>query len=213
MSRIKTPRPARSTSSKPRSLPDLEHGSLTRRCLRPTRKQLRSVEVHTVDAPGPVSAYRGQLTIHWRLATFALRSLLFSVNLTAGSKMLPLNMSQPVKLSDELVLEARTVGKIAERSIAGQVEFWARLGKALEPILRGDRTLALQQAGSAQLFSEIIASVDSAKGRQKVHTYLETQAYPHFEQCPDEPGMLVKINEDGSRTRGRFVNRKFVKAA
>ncbi len=33
-------------------------------------------------------------------------------------------MSQPVKLSDALVLDARITGKLVERSIAGQVEFW-----------------------------------------------------------------------------------------
>ena len=121
-------------------------------------------------------------------------------------------MSQPVKLSDELVLEARTVGEIAERSIAGQVEFWARLGKAVEPILRGDRALALQQAGAVQSLSDIMSSVDSEEGRQRVHEYLKTQPYPHFEQCPEQPGMLIKIDEDGTRTIGRFVNREFVES-
>ena len=121
-------------------------------------------------------------------------------------------MSQPVKLSDELVLEARTVGEIAERSIAGQVEFWARLGKSLEPLLRGDRALALKQAGAVEPLSEIISSVDSEKGRQRVRSYLESQPFPRFEQCPREPGMLVKVDEDGTRTRGRFVNREFVEA-
>jgi hypothetical protein len=41
-------------------------------------------------------------------------------------------MGQPVKLSDDLIREARTVGAVARRSIAGQVEFWARLGKSIE---------------------------------------------------------------------------------
>jgi hypothetical protein len=50
-------------------------------------------------------------------------------------------MGQPVKLSDDLILEARTVGGLARRSIAGQVEFWARLGKSIEPLLRGERAL------------------------------------------------------------------------
>jgi len=120
-------------------------------------------------------------------------------------------MSQPVKLSDELVLEARTVGEIAERSIAGQVEFWASLGKSLEPLLRGDRALALKQSGTAQSLSDAIASVDSDEGRQRVRSYLEAQPFPHFEQCSEEKGLLVKVDEDGTRTRGRFVNRKFVK--
>ena len=33
-------------------------------------------------------------------------------------------MSQPVKISDELILDARLTAEIAERSIAGQIEFW-----------------------------------------------------------------------------------------
>jgi hypothetical protein len=40
-------------------------------------------------------------------------------------------MSQPVKLSDSLVLDARITGEVVERSIAGQVEYWAKLGRAV----------------------------------------------------------------------------------
>jgi hypothetical protein len=50
-------------------------------------------------------------------------------------------MSQPVKLSDELVLDARLTGEIAERSIAGQIEFWANLGRAIEPLVSGAHAL------------------------------------------------------------------------
>ena len=121
-------------------------------------------------------------------------------------------MSQPVKLSDELVLEARTVGAVARRSIAGQVEFWARLGKSIEPLLRGDRALALQRSGTARSLAESIQAVDTAVGRDRVRTYLESRPFPHFEPCQDEAGMLVRIDEDGTRTRGRFVNREFVAA-
>ena len=51
-------------------------------------------------------------------------------------------MSQPVKISDELLLDARLTGEVAERSIAGQIEFWAHLGRAIEPLLAGSRALA-----------------------------------------------------------------------
>ena len=45
-------------------------------------------------------------------------------------------MSQPVKISDELILDARLTAEIAERSIAGQIGFWAQLGRAAVAGLR-----------------------------------------------------------------------------
>ena len=98
------------------------------------------------------------------------------------------------------------------RSIAGQVEFWAGLGKAIEPLLRGHQVRAVKQAGDKANLETILESVDTEEGRQRVRSYLETRPYPHFEASSDEPGMLVKIDEDGTRTRGRFVNRRFVAA-
>ncbi len=44
-------------------------------------------------------------------------------------------MGQPVKLSDELVDDARAVVPFSQLSIAGQIEFWAGLGKSIEPLL------------------------------------------------------------------------------
>ncbi len=118
-------------------------------------------------------------------------------------------MSQPVKLSDALVLDARMAGETVERSIAGQVEFWARLGRAIESLIRGDQALSLCRSAAARPLSECMKSVDSAEGRRRVAEYLQTQAFPHYESHPDRPGLLVRIDEDGKRTVGRFVNRQF----
>lgn len=118
-------------------------------------------------------------------------------------------MGQPVKLSDELVCDARTSAEITQRSIAGQIEFWAALGKSLEPILRGDRAMALRQSGAARPLSEAISEVDSPAGRQRVSDYLNTRPFPHFEPIADRPGLLRKTDEDGTETIGRFVNRVF----
>lgn len=118
-------------------------------------------------------------------------------------------MSQPVKLSDTLVLDARMASELVERSIAGQVEFWARLGRAIEPLIQGDQALTLCRNAAARPLSECIESADSAEGRQRVAAFLHTQPYPHYETHPDKPGLLVRTDENGRRTVGRFVNRQF----
>ncbi len=118
-------------------------------------------------------------------------------------------MSQPVKLSDDLVTDARTTAAIASRSIAGQIEHWARLGRAVELLLRGDRIEALGMAGQQSL-SRTVASIDTDSGRKRVLDYLAERPFPHFEPVPERRGWLYRIDEDGSRTVGRFVNRQFV---
>ena len=118
-------------------------------------------------------------------------------------------MSQPVKLSDVLVLDARLTGKIAERSIAGQIEYWANLGRAIEPLLQGTQALALCKKAAARPLSECLDSMDTTKGRNRLAKYLDTLPFPHYEPAPGKPGLLVRIDESGKRTTGRFVNRRF----
>jgi hypothetical protein len=118
-------------------------------------------------------------------------------------------MSQPVKLSDELVLDARLIAEISQRSIASQIEFWAHLGRAIEPLLEGSRALALRRAAGTRPLSECLASVDSDEGRQRVASYLDSQPFPHYQPAPDAPGLLLRVDEDGTRTLGRFVDREF----
>ena len=118
-------------------------------------------------------------------------------------------MGQPVKLSDELVCDARSTAKWTERSIAGQIEFWAQLGRSLEPLLRGDRAMALRRAGGIRSLSAAIADVDTPEGKQRVHEYLQSRPFPHFEPLGGKSGLLRKIDEDGTETIGRFVNRVF----
>jgi hypothetical protein len=119
-------------------------------------------------------------------------------------------MSQPVKLSDALVLDARLTAKVAERSIAGQIEFWAGLGRAVDSLLRGREVFALRQAEASRPLSECLNSVDSKEGQRRVADYLQSRPFPHYEAHPDRAGWLVQIEENGVRTPGRFVNRRFV---
>ena len=100
-------------------------------------------------------------------------------------------MGQPVKLSDALILDARVVGK------------------AVEPMLRGDRMLRLKQRGDAVPLSKLLETVDSKAGRDRLKAQQAARPFPHFEPAPGRPGLLVRIEADGTRTVGRFVNREF----
>jgi hypothetical protein len=125
--------------------------------------------------------------------------------------MLPLGMGQPVKLSDQLILDARLTGEIAERSIASQIELWARLGRAVESLLRTDTVLELKRRGDTVPLSECIAAVGTQAGRARLAKVLAARAYPHFEPARRR-GFLVRIEADGTRTTGRFVGRTFRRA-
>jgi hypothetical protein len=118
-------------------------------------------------------------------------------------------MSQPVKISDDLVLDARLTAEISERSIGGQIEFWAQLGRAIEPLLEGSRALALRRSGATLPLSQSLATVDSTEGRRRVADYLNSRPFPHYEPSSGGPGAVVRVEEDGTRTFGRFVDREF----
>src|SRR5260221_9607766 len=118
-------------------------------------------------------------------------------------------MSHPVRVSEALVLDARLMGEVSQRSIAGQIEFWARLGRAIETLLRGDQMLALCKAGKAKPLSTCLKSMDSAGGRKRLADHLKSLPYPHYEPAAGSAGLLVRIEANGQHTTGRFVNRKF----
>jgi hypothetical protein len=119
-------------------------------------------------------------------------------------------MSQPVKLSDTLILDARVVSAGAKRSIAGQIEFWAGLGRAVEVLLRSPELAALQRVGDAVPVSSALARPGTTAGDARVAEVLAARPFPHYEPAKDAPGLLVCIEEGGKRTTGRFVQRKFV---
>jgi hypothetical protein len=119
-------------------------------------------------------------------------------------------MGQPVKLSDELILDARVAAAAMQRSIAGQVEFWARIGRAIDGLLTSQQMTALGGAANSDAILDRLDTVDSPEGRQRVKDYLADGPYPHYFAHPEKSGYLIRIEENGRRTVGRFVNREFV---
>ena len=119
-------------------------------------------------------------------------------------------MPLPVKLSDALVLDARLAAEVEQRSIAGQVEYWASLGKLVDALLDGrNRTEALQKS-KAKPLSELVATIGTPEGDARLKAYLESEPFPHFEPHPTRKGILIRIEANGTRSVGRFVDREFM---
>jgi hypothetical protein len=119
-------------------------------------------------------------------------------------------MPQPVKLSDALVLAARVAGEEQERSIASQVEYWAKLGRCVEKLFDGRQQAFLRRVTAPVDLGALLEVVDTPKGRQVFREYLESEPFPHYKAHPEHPGLLIRTEEDGRERVGRFVNRAFV---
>lgn len=122
-------------------------------------------------------------------------------------------MSQPVKLSDALILDARIAGEAQERSIARQVEFWAKLGRCVSELLDGRAQRLLANNHKRPSLAELVGTIEKPEGQARLKNYLESEPFPHFEAHPTRKGLLIRLDSNGRRTVGKFKNRQFVAIA
>jgi hypothetical protein len=119
-------------------------------------------------------------------------------------------MGQPIKISEDLALAAREEAAVCERSIASQVEHWARIGRAVEQVLGHGQVVALKRHAGLPEFQQAMREATSEAGQRKALRHLQQLAAPRFGVDPERPGLVVRIDADGTRTYGRFVQRRFV---
>ena len=58
--------------------------------------------------------------------------------------------------------------------------------------------------------SECLESVGTPDGHARLKAFLDSEPFPHFEGYPGDRRLLVRIDADGTRKVGTFVDRKFV---
>lgn len=130
-------------------------------------------------------------------------------------------MGMPVKLSDRLVRAARAEAKLADRSITAQIEHWAKLGRAVEVALTHEDLNDLKKSGGAlrrvvpdqdrrHAVVALLDKIAAAEERTELVARIRAGGRAVFGTDPALPGLLVKIDADGTRTPGRLVNRRFV---
>jgi hypothetical protein len=127
-------------------------------------------------------------------------------------------MPQPVKLSDALVEAARAEAATAQRSIAGQIEHWAALGRMVEPGLKTSAVHALKTGESslqqalppadegAAILAALARAMDASAA---AHVRNDFKGKVRYGTDPAYPGFLVRLEPDGRRTVGQLVKDRF----
>jgi len=128
-------------------------------------------------------------------------------------------MGMPVKLSDELVESAREEAANTDRSITGQIEHWAKIGRSVETVLRHQEVQTLKRSplnarltsGARHAIQSVLARVVAESDRRSLARSLQT-GRTVYQSDPAGSGLTERIEPDGSRTLGRLINRRFVPA-
>jgi len=115
-------------------------------------------------------------------------------------------MPSAVKLGAEFVELARSEGHVMGRSIAGQVEHWARLGRAVEraPGFEYERVRA---ALSAQASFDDLTADEQAVALAELEEYLE-----HLPREPDAD-FFARLRAAGAPIHGETTRPSVRKAA
>ena len=126
--------------------------------------------------------------------------------------------ASPLRLQDDLMRRAALAGARHHRSAAQQIEYWAALGQEVAALLDPDLLLDVK-AGLARLRVEpvrvaavvpesVFASLDVQRSRGILAPSVSTGSW-RYQACPDRPGLLERIDNEGNRTAGTFTNGVF----
>lgn len=124
-----------------------------------------------------------------------------------------------IKVSESLASEARAAAADSDRSLTGQIEHWARIGKAVEPLFTAPVVGSLKRSGGdleviedeverARVLDALAALRQSPPFAQSA-AFLRASTRPLYEVDPEAAEGIVQVRPDGTRVAGRFVNRVF----
>ena len=126
-------------------------------------------------------------------------------------------MGMPVKLSDELVASARKEAASTDRSITGQIEHWAKIGRSVETVLRHQDVQALKRSPAdatltvpaRRAVQAVLESLVIDKNRGTLASRLKAGRVV-YQSDPAGSGLTERIEPDGTRKLGRLKNKRFL---
>jgi hypothetical protein len=129
-------------------------------------------------------------------------------------------MGTPVKLSGTLVEAARDEASAADRSLTAQIEHWATIGRAVEKLVPQAAVASLKRLGGGgtatpamakrEAVGRLLDGLARSDDRSAVQGHLRALGGPRYATDRKHPGLLVRIEPDGTRTLGRLDGRVFV---
>ena len=126
-----------------------------------------------------------------------------------------------VKLSDQVVIRnVRSEAQVSDRSMAGQVEHWVKIGQAVEAILgnaevkvlKENIQFFLKQVSAQSVESKIVSALTQimlSPDREAVKAKILAPGVPVYESDPAHPGKVIRIMPDGTRASGRVKGEVF----
>ena len=76
-------------------------------------------------------------------------------------------------------------------------------------LLKAQSALAAFKRGDKKTVEECMELVGTGEGRLNLEQVLAKTPFPHYQAVPGEPGVLIRIEADGTQSRGEFVGRTF----
>lgn len=118
--------------------------------------------------------------------------------------------SIPVRLSAALAARARAAAALEDRSLTEQIEHWSRLGEIVESTLRAKSVRQLKTVSHDEALRERLARADTGAGRERTARLVRSRDAVRYSVEPSNPRVVIRQNADGTETRGRLRNGKFV---
>ena len=136
-------------------------------------------------------------------------------------KPVPAPTSATLEVADELAQAAKETAELANRSMAKQIEHWARLGRAVEQLVKTSDVMAFKahladpsdadkvskaRAALERLMKALVEQTD----RDAARTLISETSKPVYEAVPAQPDRVAQVWPDGRKIVGHFVDSEFV---
>lgn len=101
-------------------------------------------------------------------------------------------MSKSIRVSDELLDEAKERGTLYHRSPPQQIEYWAKLGRVMESTLSWPALTNAMNWGQKEDIDQLLIEVASPVGKQKAIDVITSSSSGLYHTDPQHPDRVIK---------------------